>query len=190
MKELGFRSFLFNESRVYLAHKIGDILNAMQELQEEGPQMGKRQFMKHAERISAMIRRILHSSWPQKEVHHLKSLQKVGVAIMKSIEEKGDLEEAIKGGTAEFEKVLSNMKVPVHQIGAPDETEGQKGGEGVENPEHKPDKPPEPAPPDGAGQAPPQGAGQQPPPDGKMGPPGLMQPQGAPPMPGQGPMPA
>ncbi len=186
MEELEFKYFLLSESRVYLGSKIGDILNAMQELQEEGPHMGKRQFMKHAERISAMIRRILHSSWPQKETHHLKGLQKIGVAIMKSIEEKGDLEEALKGGSAELEKILANMKVPVNQIGAPDETEGQKGGESVENPEHKPDKPPEPAPPDGAGQAPPQPpqSGQQPPPDATM-----MPPQGAPPMPGQGPMP-
>jgi len=67
-----FKDYLLNENRAYLGEKIGDILNAVHDLEQEGANMGARQMMKFSEKIVSRIRRILHSNWPQTEDGHLK----------------------------------------------------------------------------------------------------------------------
>ena len=62
-----FKEFLLNESRAYLAQKIGDILSALQELKNDAPNMGARDLTQYAMRIVMLIRRVLHSSWPKDE---------------------------------------------------------------------------------------------------------------------------
>jgi hypothetical protein len=143
-----FKDFLLNEARYFLAARTGDILNALQDLEEEAPHLGKRQMLKHAERVTAMIRRVLHSSWPKGEVKHLQGIQKIGVAIMKAIDEKDDLKEIISGSIQELQQVLNKMEVPLHDMGARDEESeaGEKEGpappKGKEKPEQQPGQPP------------------------------------------------
>jgi outer membrane biosynthesis protein TonB len=160
--DLNFRYFLLNEGTVYLGQMLGDILNAMQELAEEAPQMGSRQLTKHCERIVALIRRILHSSWQQQDKKHLEGLQKIGVAIMKAIEEKGDLVETLQSASSELEEILAKMKVPVHQIGGGEKKEPEEAT-GVDKPEKGPPKqPPPPQPQQSQEPAPPPPQGPQP----------------------------
>ena len=111
-----FRDFLLNESRYVLGQKVGDILNAMQELADEGPHMGKRQLVRHTEKMASLIRRIIHGSWQKKVQQHLKTLQKVGVALMKAIEEKDNLEDVLSSSSQELQSVLKSMGVPIHQM--------------------------------------------------------------------------
>jgi hypothetical protein len=134
-----FKEFLLNESKLYLGQRIGDILNALHTLNDEGKHMGQRQLVKHAERVGAMIRRILHSSWPKKNTHHLQGLQSAGVAIMKALEDKGDLEEILVSSAKELERVLSDMGTPVNQLGGGEDEGPSKDKEEIDKPEHKPE---------------------------------------------------
>ena len=115
-----FKNYLLNENRAYLGEKVGDILNAVHDLEQEGENMGARQMMKFSEKIVARIRRILHSNWSQTEEKFLKSLQKVGVALMKAIEEKNDLRELMPQIKQELEDVSGKLGVPVNTLAAPE----------------------------------------------------------------------
>ena len=115
-----FKQFILNENKVYLGEKIGDILSALHNLKEVSPNLGNKQISNMAEKIVNQIRRILHSDWPG-DKKSLLSLQKIGTAIMKSIEEKQDLPETIEGATQEMEKLSSDLGVPVNVAATPTE---------------------------------------------------------------------
>lgn len=133
---MNFREYLLNESEDFLAQRIGDILTAVQELAEGGKQIGARQLVRNTEVVVAQIRKILHNSWPRAHQKHLKRLQKVGVALMKTIDEKGDLPEMLMAAQAELQKVTERLGKPVHHLGTPEEDEGQK-----EQPQDAPQSP-------------------------------------------------
>ena len=80
-----FKQFLINEQSSYLGKRVGDVLTAMQDTQDHLPNLGARHLTKIAEDIVNQIRKILHGSWSPKNQNELKELQKIGVAIMKTI---------------------------------------------------------------------------------------------------------
>src|SRR6185503_4785915 len=90
-----FKSFLLNESKHYLGERSGDILNALQNLQDDAANMGNRALIRACQGIANQIRRILHGRWDEEEIQYLKRLQKVGVALMKGIDESENMEEII-----------------------------------------------------------------------------------------------
>jgi hypothetical protein len=179
MQDVQFKHFLFNENRVYLGQRIGDILNAMQDLTQNAKGMGTRQLVKNSEGIVNQLRRILHTHWTDREKDNLKRLQKVAVAVQSAIEEKDDLEGILASGVQELEKIIGNMDVPINQLGAPSEAEQPKEvsattGEPQGQPPEQPEQPPEAAPQaPGAPQAP-QGSGMVPGPGAPGMPPGPM----------------
>ena len=125
-----FKEFILNESQAYLAQKVGDILTAAQELRDDSKNMGSRDLVRFSERIVNQIRRVLHSNWPREEKKHLITLQKVGVALMKSIEDKDDLSGTISGSTEALEKLVSDLGVPINKMATTDaapETESKTG---------------------------------------------------------------
>lgn len=121
--DIGFKTFLLNEDIAYLGQRVGDILNASQELADQGPSMGTRQQVKNAEGIVNQIRRILHSDWKKEEEKYLKTLQKVGVAIMRAIEEKDDLSNIINSANEELTKLQGSLGSPAHSLGTPEKEE-------------------------------------------------------------------
>lgn len=121
---LEFRIELLTEDKSYLGRRISDILNGVHELDQNAPNIGTRELTNNAEGIVNQIRRILHTNWPRDDRKHLEALQKVGVAIMRSIEEKGDLPTVISNSGNELEKVLGDLGVKVNNLAAP-EVEGQ-----------------------------------------------------------------
>ena len=139
-----FESFVLCEHRAYLGQKVGDVLTATQELRDDGPNMGTRDLTKFSEKIAAQIRRIIHSQWPKEEQKHLKTLQKVAVAIMKAIEEKDDLQNTISGAASELEKLTGDLGVPVNKFASSDSAplEDDKGTADAEQPE-QPEQPPQ-----------------------------------------------
>lgn len=117
-----FKEFLFNENEAYLSQKIADILSAMQDLNDSAENMGARHLISNSQAIVNQIRRIIHTHWPQSEETKLLVLQKCGVAIMKSIEEKEDLLPVLKACQANLENLVSDDKSPINRI-ATQETE-------------------------------------------------------------------
>ena len=115
-----FKKFLIVEQSEYLAEKIGDVLTGVHELITGGKQIGTRQLVRHTEGIVNQIRKILHSSWPKSEQKYLRHLQKCGVALMRCIDEKGDLRETLNGVRAELEGISGKLGIPINTLGKPD----------------------------------------------------------------------
>lgn len=190
------QEFLLTEDRKYLGEKVGDILNAIQNIQDNGQSIGARELNRNSEEIVDRIRGILHDTWSRKDKKFLKPLQKIGVAIMKALEEKGDLLGTISSSSDEVTKLLDDLGVPLNKLAGGQE-KGAEEPQEVDAPQQMPQQP-EMQPPQGMGMP-----GMQPQPmpgdpmGGQMPQPGMpmgqpMPPVGMPPpgqpMPG-GPMP-
>ena len=180
--KLHFKDFLLNENKQILGHKVADILNAVHDLNDNGANMGARLMVKRATTVVNMIRRILHSPWNDENKKYLKVLQKVGVAIMKAIDEKDDLPSVIAGVSDEIGKLSQKMHVPVNDLGS--DEGGSDADDGVAtsgppkaDPAQMPDQQGPPPEAEAGGQP-----GQMPPPGGQVGAPPQV-----PPPPGQQP---
>lgn len=113
-----FRSFLLNETKHYLGQRAGDILTALQNLHEDAASMGSRALIRAATGIVNQIRRILRGRWEEADVQYLKQLQKIGVAIMKSIDENDDIQAVIASAVSEMEGMLDKLQVPLNSLGS------------------------------------------------------------------------
>jgi hypothetical protein len=139
-----FKDFLLFETQAYLAQKVGDILAALQELRDDAQNMGSRDLTQYSMRIVNLIRRVLHSSWPKDERENLVVLQKAGVAIMKSIDEKNDLPGTISAVSTLLEKLVADMGVPINKLTPTESPKDQnKETKNTAATENKPEKPPQ-----------------------------------------------
>lgn len=129
-----FREFLLTEQRAYLGQKVGDILTAAHELRNDSKHMGTRDLVRFSEKIVNQIRRILHSQWPREEKKFLLQLQKIAVALMKSIEEKEDLPQMVSSITGELEKLSQKLGVPIHKLVGGDKAEPEEEMKGTSDP--------------------------------------------------------
>lgn len=114
-----FKLFLLNEERSFLGHRVGDVLTAMQDVQQDIPNLGQRHLTKLGEDLVNQIRKILHSRWSAKNYKHLKELQKIGVAIKRAIDEKGDLRELLPAATQAMQDLSTKLGVKVNNLQAP-----------------------------------------------------------------------
>lgn len=114
-----FRSFLLTEERAYLGQKVGDVFTAVQGLNKDAPHIGKRHMMRLIKNIVGQIRRILHSNWTFEEQRYLKTLQKIGVAMMKGLDDNEDLPTLIGSVNAELEKLTNDIGEPINNLAAP-----------------------------------------------------------------------
>lgn len=85
------------------------------------PNMGSRHLTRTAEEIVNQIRKILHSSWKPTQIKHLKELQKIGVALMRTIEDKGDLKEIVPAAAQALQALSGKLGVKVNNLDAPEE---------------------------------------------------------------------
>ena len=171
MSHINFRDFyqttLNEQTDAYLGQKVGDIAHGVTDLQQNYQGMGMTQIKKNAEQIVNMIRRILHTHWPEEQEHTLKQLQKVGVNIMKTLKEKGDLQQILQASNGELAQALEKLGVPANQIGTPD---AQQAPDGAPDGTGEPQGQQEPV------QGPPEESGEQP---TAAGPPPAAAPEGA-----------
>lgn len=137
-----FKHYLLNEEKSYLSHRIGDVMTAMQDVQDDLPGLGARHLVKIAEDLVNQIRKILHGHWSEKNKKHLEELQKVGVAIKKTIEEKGDLKEMLPSATAYLQQLCGKLGVKMNNLDAPDITPGQDANS-ADFQQTQPDQPPQ-----------------------------------------------
>lgn len=112
-----FKSFLLTEQKDYLANRVNHVLTGVHELLAAQKQMGSKQMVRQAEIIANQIRKILHTAWPRSEHKHLKVLQKCGVALLKTIDDKGDLPDTFNSVRGELEALSHRLRVPVNKLG-------------------------------------------------------------------------
>lgn len=113
-----FKRFLLKENTDHLHEKIGDLLNAVDSLHEDAPNLGNRQIIRSITGIVGQIRQILHDSWLDENRATLRELQKIGVALMKSIDSNEDLREAIGTASQILHTILRKSKKPINDIGS------------------------------------------------------------------------
>jgi hypothetical protein len=118
-----FKTFLLLEEKVYLGQRVGDVLTALQELSDHAPNMGKRHLMRIIVNIVKQIRRILHGSWTYEEEKYLKELQKIGVSLMKGLDNNDDLIQVVSNCTAACEKLSDKLDTPINNLATPANTE-------------------------------------------------------------------
>jgi hypothetical protein len=118
-KRMQFKEFILDESKAFFAQRVSDILSALQDLNDNAEDMGPRHLVSNAETIVNQIRRTIHTHWPDSERSNLTVLQKCGVAIMKAIEEKGELKDVLKAVQQQMESISG--EAPVNDIGPSEE---------------------------------------------------------------------
>ena len=115
---MSFKQFLINESKQVFSTKVGGILNGLQTLKDDIPQMGNTARSKYVKDIVSQIRRILTDSIDDTMIGELKLLQKIGVSLLKSIETPGsDIEGILVSSIEEIEKLLDKLKNPINNVG-------------------------------------------------------------------------
>jgi hypothetical protein len=120
-----FKGFLINEEKNYLGRKVAGVLTPMQELQDDMQNMGARHLIRVAEKLVNDIRIILHGHWEQQQQKYLKELQRVAVAIQKTIEDKGDLRDIIPSATQALQTLSGKLGVRVNNLQGPEMQAGQ-----------------------------------------------------------------
>ena len=111
-----FKNFILSENKAYFGQRIGDILNALQDLNDSAENMGARHLVSNSETIVNQMRRIIHTHWPQSEESNLIILQKCGVAIMKAIEEKDDLAPVLKACQQHIEEIIGEQETSINDL--------------------------------------------------------------------------
>jgi uncharacterized protein YbcI len=111
-----FKSFLLNEEKAHLGHKLGDVLTAVQSLQDDLGGIGVRQTAKLCEEIVNQLRKILHGQWTVRQSQHLKMVQKIAVALMKAIDEKDDLKQIVPMIGQSLQDLLGEIGTKVNDI--------------------------------------------------------------------------
>ena len=142
MSSFTFKTFLLNEQQAYLAQKIGNILSAVQELKADAKNMGTRDLYSFVNEIVTHMRNILHSSWPKEQEKHLQVIQKMATALMKCMDDKGDLPAMISAVSGNMEKLVADLGVPINKLvptePAKDSTQDKKGISGTETKQQEP----------------------------------------------------
>lgn len=116
-----FRWFLLNEENAQFGHRVGGVLTAVQDLENDLGGMGMRQITRECEAVVNQLRKILHSDWSGKQVKHLKELQKIAVALMKAIEEKDDLKEIVPVVSQKLADISGKLGSKVNALQVPEE---------------------------------------------------------------------
>ncbi len=113
-----FKEFILNEEKSHFSLKAADILTALQDLNETLSTMGAKHIVSNSQNIVNQIRRIIHTHWPESEENNILTLQKCGVAIMRAIEEKDELESILKACEQQIEQMLSKSNYPINDLSA------------------------------------------------------------------------
>ena len=124
-----FKEFILNENKQFFTTQCGDILNAIQNLEQEANYIGTRNLVRYSQNIANNIRNLIHSHWTDDVSDHLVQLQAMGVAILKSIEESSDLLETIKSCREALEKVVQKLGMPINNVGVPEKESQPKEAE-------------------------------------------------------------
>ena len=119
INDINFKDFILNENKILLAQKVGDILSALQDLNDNMKSIGTRMAVRNIENIVNQIRKILRTKWPDRDQNNIKNLQKCGVFLMKNIEEKNDLEFAVKTSISMLEKIVNSNQDLVNNLASP-----------------------------------------------------------------------
>ena len=119
-----FSMYLINEDKSHLGHRINDILTSMQDLQDDMDNLGTRHFNRLVDELVNELRKVIHSQWSTQNHKHLEGIQKVAVALKKTLEDKGNMKEIFPAALQTLQSVAGKLGVKVNDMQAP-EMEGE-----------------------------------------------------------------
>lgn len=108
-----FKDFLNESTDNYLNVKVGDILNALQNISEDMGVLGKKDSTTALVSVVNQIRPLLKSSLDKK---HLVTLQRIAVHLMKSIENNFELKPVVDSCIESLKDILTGSKLPINKI--------------------------------------------------------------------------
>ena len=123
--ELDFKTFVLNENRIFLGKEIGNIFTALQEIQDEAKKIGTKNLVRFSEKIVSQIRNLLGGHWSDDDLKFLRGMQKIGVALAKSLEDNDNLEGVILSSVGEVQNILKKMNVPINDLGVQSKDAGK-----------------------------------------------------------------
>lgn len=108
---------LLTESSLNLASSLSDILDSISRLSEEQPNLKYHSIKKGIDNVTNRIRTILSSKWDEENDIHLKSLQKIGVALAKvASEDKENVIDILNASIEELQKIIDKLGVPSNSL--------------------------------------------------------------------------
>lgn len=113
-----FKQYLLTESKQVFSNKIGNLLNGLQTLKDDIPHMGMTERSKYVKDLVNQIRRILKDRFDDTLLGEMKVLQKIGVSLMRGLEESNiDLKQILVASISEVEKLLDKLRKPINNVG-------------------------------------------------------------------------
>lgn len=123
---MDFKDFILNENENFLMQRVGDILSSLQSVLDDAEGLGNRQIIKVSQTIVNQIRIILNDYWPDEQKPILLALQKVGVALMKSIDGSEDMRQTIASAVKVLEAAVGKEDEPINDLGSQQSPEPDK----------------------------------------------------------------
>lgn len=115
--EISFKDFLIRETQEFLGKEIGRILSSLQSLSDDAKKIGAEKLVEYVKTLISDIQSIVGGHWLPEDIKYLLDLQKVGVALSKSLDEKNDLHGTLQSSAEQLKATLKNMGVPVNDLG-------------------------------------------------------------------------
>lgn len=122
MSEINFKNYLLIENKTLFSQRLGDIMNALQELLNNPIKIGKD---KSAKKIADEIRsRFLKTKWSSSLEGNLIILRNCAANILMSLdpkkENRKDLESVLKACLNKLQQMSSNLDAPINNITSPE----------------------------------------------------------------------
>lgn len=121
-----FSAFLLNEDKSHLGHKVNDILTSMQDLLDDMDNMGTRHFNRLVDELVNELRKVLHSQWSAQNHKYLSEIQKIAVALKKTLEDKGDLKEIFPAAVQVMQGLAGKLGIKANDLQAPGLEDGEE----------------------------------------------------------------
>lgn len=114
-----FKDFLINENKTLFSQRLGDILNALQELSSDPKSIGKKENVKI---IANQIRSnfLRGQKWPGDLKYQIKMLITIAVNLLKSVdpqvENRPDMDAVINSSIKNIEQMSKKLSIPNNQL--------------------------------------------------------------------------
>lgn len=115
--ELNFKGFIIRETQEFLGKEIGRICSYLQSLSDDAKKIGAEKLVEYVKVAISDIKTIIGGHWLPEDLKFLLDLQKVGVALSKSLEENNDLYAVLQSSVSQLRDTLKKMGVPVNDLG-------------------------------------------------------------------------
>lgn len=122
MIEINFKNYLLIENKALFSQRLGDIMNALQELIENPVKIGKD---KSAKKIADEIRsRFLKTKWSSSLEGNLLILRNCAANILMSLdpkkENRKDLDVVLRACLSKLNQISNNLESPINNIITPE----------------------------------------------------------------------